>query len=232
MSLGFVLLGVAAVALGLLLNRSLFAALVTAVVARATLEVVTKDTLFNVHVLATTALLGRTAAKEDTLSPLPGFNTEEEEEGLDEDDGPLPADGCVLEDNVVETGNVDQREHGDETSNDGPEEERVAPNVVHPLSEVALAARLHAEERTTHVDHLPGEEEGEPGKAGKGGSTSAENNLATLTAFVASFANVGLTISKAVQDKNERSKAKGSHPQTVDHHVDHEFGSKDTLLEL
>lgn len=195
-------------------------------------EVVAKDALLEVT-LAVAAGLEVLAAEIDALRPLPGLNAKEEEECLDEDDTPLPRDGGVLEDDLVETGDVDDGEHGDEASNDGPEEELVAPDVDDPLGEVALAAGLHAEETASQVDHLPGEEQGEPGKAGKGGGTGAEDNFAALgVRVVAVVANVSGAVADTVEDEDEGAEAEGSHPETVDYHVEEELGGEDTLLEL
>ena len=59
---------------------------------------------------------------------------------------PLPADTSVLEDNSIQCGNVKNREDGDESSNDSPEQELIPPNIVDPLREISLGAGLHAEE--------------------------------------------------------------------------------------
>ena len=115
--------------------------------------------------------------EEDALAPLPGFNTKEEERSFYEDNAPFPTDTGVLEYHMVDDGNIEQGEDGDEASHDGPEEELVAPYVVHPLCEIFLGARLHAEEAAAHVHHFPGEEQGEPGEADEGGGTSAEDGL-------------------------------------------------------
>lgn len=103
------------------------------------------------------------ASEVDTLRPLPRLDTGKENGGLDEDDAPFPGDGGMLEDVPVDHGDVDDGEDGDPSGHDRPEEKLVAPDVVHPLGEVAGGFGLHAEERPPHVDHFPGEEEREPG---------------------------------------------------------------------
>lgn len=118
------------------------------------------------------------ATEEDALAPLPRFNTKEEERGLDEDNAPFPADSGVFEDDMVDDGDIEQGEDGDEPGHDGPEEELVAPHVVHPLGEVFLGAGLHAEEAETHVNHFPREEKGEPGEADEGRGAGAEDRFA------------------------------------------------------
>lgn len=104
-----------------------------------------------------------TSTEEDALSPFPSLNAHEEKDSFDEDDAPFPRDAGMFEDDLVDDGDIQDREGRDEAGHDGPEEERVTPDIVHPLREVALGFGLHAEEGAAHVDHFPGEEEGEPG---------------------------------------------------------------------
>lgn len=95
------------------------AALFIAAGGRTTLEVMAKGASLQVG-LDVCDLLGL-AAVVDSLGPLPRFDTNEEENGFDEDDAPFPADTRVLEDNCVEHGDVDDREHGDKASHNSPE---------------------------------------------------------------------------------------------------------------
>jgi len=84
----------------------------------------------------------------------------------------------MLEDDVVDDRDVESREDSNEASHDGPEQELVAPDIVHPLGEVLRRLGLHAEERAAHVDHLPGEEESEPRQAHEGRGAGAEDSVA------------------------------------------------------
>lgn len=86
----------------------------------------------------------------------------------------------MLEDNVVDDRDVEGWEDGDETSDDGPEKELIAPDIVHPLREVQLTAWDHSEERASGVYHLPREEESEPGKADESSRASSEDEVALL----------------------------------------------------
>lgn len=139
----------------------------------------------------------------------------------------------MLKDYGVESRNVDNGKHGNETSNNSPEKEGVPPNIVHPLGEVLLALWLHSEEGSSHIDHLPSKEQGEPCQAGKSSGTSTENNLALFAVgTVAIVSNVGGTVAETVEDKDERAETESRHPKTVDNHVDHQLGSKDTLFQL
>lgn len=138
----------------------------------------------------------------------------------------------MLEDNRVDDRDVDEGEHGDEASDNSPEEELVAPDVNHPLSEVLLGLGLHAEEGAAQVDHFPGEEEGEPGQTGKSGGAGAEDDFAAFVVLVAAVANVGGAVAEAVEDEDEGGEAEGGHPEAIDDHVDEEFGGEDTLFEL
>lgn len=100
----------------------------------------------------------------DALAPLPQLDTSEEERREDEDNSPFPINWRVFEDYLVDDRDVDNWEDGDETGDDGPEEEWVSPDVDGPDSVWVSWFGLHAEERSSHVDHLPGEEQGEPSK--------------------------------------------------------------------
>lgn len=100
--------------------------------------------------------LVRLATEVNTLAPLPGLDAKEEQNGLDEHNAPLPGDSRVLEHTVVDDGDIQNREREDETGHDTPEQEAVAPDVEHPLGEVALRVGLHAEETSAQIDHLPG----------------------------------------------------------------------------
>lgn len=183
------------------------------------LEVVAKSA--SLQIVLDVRDLSRLAAEIDSFSPLPGFNAQEKEHGLDKDNAPFPADASVLKDNRVENRNVDDGKHGDEACDDGPEQELVAPDINDPLRKVALALGLHTEERSAHVDHFPGKEKSEPSEAGERSGTSAENDRAVVGVFVvAVVSNVGGAVAKAVQDKDEGHQAEGGHPEAVNDHVD------------
>jgi hypothetical protein len=85
---------------------------------------------------------------------------------------------------------------------------------------------LHAEERAAHVDHLPGEEKGEPCEADKGGGPSAEDGVAHFAVGIVA-ADTEVAVTEAEEDNGEGGKAEGSHPEAVDDHVDHDFHGED-----
>lgn len=114
------------------------------------------------------------------LSELPRLDANEKEDGRDEDDAPLPADSLMLEYLVIDDGNVEHREDGDEAGADGEEEELVAPDIDEPLCKVLLGTGLHAEEGTAHINHLPSEKEREPGEACEASRASAEDGIASI----------------------------------------------------
>jgi hypothetical protein len=101
---------------------------------------------------------------------------------------------------------------------------------VHPLGEVELGARLHAEERSSLVNHLPSKEEGEPGKAGKGSGTGLEDSFTALAVGVVAVLTE-LTVAKGVEAEDERAEAQKSNPETVENHVDDELERENTGLE-
>ena len=84
-----------------------------------------------------------TSAEESPLGELPSFNATEEKNRSDDNDGPLPCDHLVLEDDAVDDRNIEGRENGDETENNSPEEELVAADVIDPAQFVShLLERL------------------------------------------------------------------------------------------
>lgn len=74
----------------------------------------------------------RVSAEEDPLAEFPGFDAGEEEKGRDDDNRPLPGNHFVLENHAIDDGDVESRKDGDETEDDGPEEEFVPANVIDP----------------------------------------------------------------------------------------------------
>jgi len=105
---------------------------------------------------------------------------------------------------VVDDWDVKNREDGDETGHDTPEQELVTPNIVEPLGEVLLRARLHAEKGAAHVHHLPGQEQGEPGQAGKAGGSGTEDGVASSRVVVVAV-HTKVSIAPGVEDQAETS---------------------------
>jgi len=169
------------------------------------------------------------ATEVDALGPLPGLDAAEEQGRLDEDDAPLPRDPGVLEHDVVDDRDVQDREDGDEAGDDRPEEELVAPGVVHPLREVPLGLGLHAEEGAAHVDHLPGEEEREPGETDEGRRARAEYQV-TLRRVVSVAASTEVAVAKAPHHQGEGREAERGCPDAVDEDVDDDLPGEDTLF--
>ena len=115
------------------------------------------------------------ATEEDSLSPFPGFNADEEQDSLDRHYAPFPGDGLMFEDDVVQNGDIKDREHGDPSGHDGLEKELVPPDVVHPLGKVFLGFWLHTEERPAHIDHFPSQEQRKPSQAHERSGTCSED---------------------------------------------------------
>jgi hypothetical protein len=111
------------------------------------------------------------------LSPFPRLHAAEKEDGFHDDNASFPGDALVFEDNVVDERDIQCREHCHEPSNDGIEQELVAPDVKGPLCEVALAAWLHPQERASRVHHLPCQEQGEPSRAYARRGTGAKHRI-------------------------------------------------------
>lgn len=115
---------------------------------------------------------------------LPCLNSSEEQKCRNDNDCPLPGDHLMLEHHTIDNRDVQCREDSNESKDDRPEEELVATNIVNPiqqsvcvrrlqhfndipLSEVLLAARLHPEKASSHVNQLPCKEQCEPSKTRK-----------------------------------------------------------------
>ena len=99
----------------------------------------------------------------DPLSPFPGLTASKEQNSFYKHDTPFPANSRVLEHYMIKRWDIQRWENRDEASDDGPEQELIAPDVISPLREVLLAFWLHAEKGAAHINHLPGKEEREPG---------------------------------------------------------------------
>ena len=136
----------------------------------------------------------------------------------------------MLEHVVVQAGDVDQREDGDEAEYDRAEEEAVRPDVDEPLGEVLLGARLHHEEGKAHVDDFPRQEEREPGHGGEASGAGTEDKVASVGRLVAVGADGAIT--PAVKDEREGSKTESGNPKTVNEHVEDDLDGENTALEL
>lgn len=137
----------------------------------------------------------------------------------------------MFEDVVVDDGNVQGGEDGDETRNDGPEEELVPPDVDHPLGKVALAAGLHAEETAAHVDHFPGQEQREPCERHECGGAGSEDRVTLLRVGVVA-SRPEIAVAKAVHDEQETRETQRAHPESVRDHIEHDFQGEDAALEV
>jgi hypothetical protein len=212
--------------------RLLLAAVRIAIRADCSAKIALENTLLEIDgASSTSAILSIAPAEENTLAKLPALNADEEEECGDKDNAPLPADALVPEDSVVDDGNVQNWENGDEAEHDGEEQKLVPPHVACPLGEVFLGSWLHHEERAAHVQHLPREEQREPGEAGECSRTSAEYSVASrVVRFVAACAEVAVAETK--HNEREGCEAEGGDPETVKEHVDEDLDGEDTALEL
>jgi hypothetical protein len=167
----------------------------------------------------------------NALAPLPGLAASEEKNRFDKHHTPLPGDTDMLEDNVIDHRDVQDGEGRDESNHDAAEQKLVAPDVKHPLGEIALGIGLHAEEAAAHINHLPGEEESEPCHAHEGRSSGAEHTVA-FGAVVAVAARGQVAISPTKEDERERGETESRHPDAVDHGVDYDFPGENTLFLL
>lgn len=133
------------------------------------------------------------ASEISPLQPLPALTSREKQDALDDNYSPFPRDALMLEDDMINDGNVQRGEDGDKAGNYSPKEERILSAIVPPLVEDVIppipAARVHrsgylAEERPPKVDHLPGEEQGKPSQAHERCGTGAEDKSTSISILV------------------------------------------------
>ena len=112
----------------------------------------------------------------------------------------------MLEDFVIDDGDVEGWEHGDEACEHAPEKKLITPNIVSPLREIPFRVWPHLEERAAHVHDLPSQEQREPRQTREGGSTGAKYGVAGLrVGVVASLAE--FTVREAKHDEAEGAEA-------------------------
>lgn len=171
--------------------------------------------------------LGRLTSEVDALGPLPRLRQHHKHEDIDKDDSPLPADTSVLENDMVQLGNVQDREDSEEDAADRPEQELVAPQVGSPRLETVG----HVEQRAAEVNQTPGEEEEDPGHGREAGGAGAEGRLAALRVDVVAV-GAEVPVVEAEDDDCERAEDAAGCDGAVDDHVCEEFGCKDAIFEL
>ena len=140
----------------------------------------------------------------------------------------------MLEDNSIQAGNIDDREDSDETRNDGPEEEFIPPDIVHPLREngvLCLLARVQCKERAAHMHHLPSQEEGEPRQTSECRGAGTEDGIALVGIRVVAT-SAETIVARAVNYEDEGGQAKSCDPDTVDDHINHNLDGEDAALEV
>lgn len=150
-------------------------------------------------------LLPTHATEKDTLSPFPGFDAEEKQERLNNNDSPFPSDSRVLEYHIVDNGYVKDRNHGNKASENRPEEELIAPDIMRPLREILFRFGLHAEERPAHIHHFPGQEQGKPRQADESGCACLKDQL-TLFGILAIATASKVAVSESPHHQGEGRK--------------------------
>ena len=148
----------------------------------------------------------RGSAEVNSFSPLPSLNTDNPDKQGNKDHCPFPANACVQKDDVVETWNVQRREHQGKNDGDRKEQEAVSPQVVSP----SLKSARHVEERATEVNQLPREEQEDPRHCCVACRAGAESLVTDIgVAVVAVCSQVSIT--KAKHDNGERTKNAARH---------------------
>mgnify|MGYP005989479713 CR=1 FL=1 len=165
---------------------------------------------------------------ECALDELPGLNADYKDNSEADHEGPLPLDASVLEELVVENGDIDDREDGESAENDGPEQELVAVQILED-GKAAVIVGIEAKHGAAETLELPGRNENQPGEFGKCGSAGAEDGLARFRVVrVAVHAEVSVV--GAVDDDDEGAHGACSHHDTIDDHIDDDLVGEDTAL--
>lgn len=167
------------------------------------------------------------SSEVDALRPLPRLRQHHENDDIHKDDSPLPADTIVLENDVIQCGDVQNREDREEDAGDRPEQKLVAPQVACPGPE----AIGHVEQGAAEVDKAPGEEEEDPGHGGEACGAGAEDRVADLRVVVVAV-GAEVAVAEAEDDDRERAEDAAGHDGAVDDHVCEELGREDAVFEL
>lgn len=171
--------------------------------------------------------LERPSSEVDAFHPLPSLRKHHKHDDVHKNNGPLPADAGVLEDDMVQLGDVQHREDSEEDASDRPEQELVAPQVAHPGPE----ALGHVKQGAAEVDQAPGEEEEDPRHGGEAGGAGAEDGVTRLGVVVVAV-GAEVAAAEAEDDDREGSEDAAGHDGAVDGHVCEELRRKDTVFEL
>ena len=108
---------------------------------------------------------------------------------------------------VVDDGDVEDGEQREEADEHGAEKKLVAPDVEDPLRKVAFRVGLHAEKASSHVNHLPRQENGEPCKTCKTSCARAEHRVTLARVAVVAIAGgdfASVAFAESVQHEDKR----------------------------
>lgn len=128
---------------------------------------------------------------------------------------------------MVQLGNVQDREDGEEYARDRPEQKLVAPEVARPR----LEAIGHVEQGTAEVDQTPSEEKEDPGHGGEAGGAGTEDGIAGLRVVVIAV-GAEVAAAKFGNDDCEGAEDAACHNGAVDDHICEELGREDAIFEL
>jgi hypothetical protein len=96
---------------------------------RALCKISPKHSLLNIDIRIGADSVSRTVAEEHALAKFPCLSAYEEQKSDNENNAPLPRNPDVFEYDIVDDGNVEQREDEHETSGNGNGKEFVGPHV-------------------------------------------------------------------------------------------------------
>ncbi|KAF4508163.1 hypothetical protein G6O67_004578 [Ophiocordyceps sinensis] len=180
--------------------------------------------------LAPDAALHRTVLEkaERSLAQLPELDARHKDNGEAHGQRPFPRDTRVLEERCVEKGNVHDREHGQTTQDDGPEQELVGVEVLED-GKRAVVVGVEPEHGPPQALKLPRRDENQPSQLGKRGSSRPEDGDA-------GFGKVGVAVKAqvavvgAVDDDDKGAHGADAHDDAVHDHVDNDLVGEDAAL--
>lgn len=167
------------------------------------------------------------------LDGLPRLDGGDVDDDAAESDAPFPGDSAVLEHLLIDDWNVDNGEHDEQASDDGEEEEAVAPESRDNGESLWRAVRrvgIHVEEGAGKVLDFPCGDEQQQCDCRVCGCARPEHHVAgVVVAFVTARAEVA-SAGTDVGDNGKGKETQGAHEEAVDELVGYELCAEDTLL--
>lgn len=173
--------------------------------------------------------------KQPSLARLPGLDESNVYDNGGGDNAPLPANGRVFEDDAVDDGDVDYRESDEEADDDGPEEKGVAQDGADDGERARELLRVHGEEGAGEMLDLPGRDQQQEAKRGKGGRARAVHGLTHVREPLVALRRAAQghgRLPGPVGHEGKGEDAKGAHEEAVHELVDDDLLCEDAYAEV